>query len=110
MRQNECCRDVFFRHGRPKLTGVKQGFKIEAVWHVQIGFPLKNLQEERRNEAGCRRAHGRMKSTHLGVKVHERFRNVRMIPRPCQINKRSEKSPTEVAGKAFGDGRHLAGI
>lgn len=49
--QDKCYRDAFCLHKPPKLTGVKQGFKIDAVWRVQIRFPLKNLQEERRNEA-----------------------------------------------------------
>lgn len=35
------------------------------------------------------------------MKVHERLCNVRMLPRPCQISKRSEKNPADSRGKSF---------
>lgn len=77
---------------------MKQGFNIDALGLVQTGLLFKNLQEEGRNEPDFvrhRRAHRWKSSTHLSVKVHKGFCNVRVIPRPCRINKRSD-TPTDL--------------
>lgn len=81
------------------LTTVKQRFNIQLVRQIQIRLPFKNLMVKK-NKA-CKQVFvvcdadvhiSGEYSTHLSMKVHKRFCDIRMIPWTCKRNRRSDKT------------------
>lgn len=100
------------------LTTVKQRFNIQLVRQVQIRLPLKNLMVKKNKTKQVSsfflcdadvHISGQY-STHLSMKVHKRFCDIRMIPWTCKRNRRSDKTHLRLKGNCVVGVYYLAEI